>query len=176
MVESTLKRKRGEYIDLVKHYFNEAAPQDTVDKLAEKIGDMSAYENTNFKQIKIDVIRTQPEVELFSKQCIQTMMIRILFIWSMRHPASAYVQGINDLAAPMVVIFLTSSVFLQQNRQNEQVAEESKNEFIKQSKAGKAVTCYEMLSEEDVLALDSDSFLAVEADAFWCLSKLIDDI
>ena len=176
VVDSTLKRKRGEYIDLVKHYFNDAAPQDTVEQLAEKINDMSSYENTNFKQIRIDVIRTQPEVELFSKQCIQTMMIRILFIWSMRHPASAYVQGINDLAAPMVVIFLTSSVFLQQNKQNEQVAEESKNEFIKQSKAGKPVTCYEILSEEDVLMLDSDSFLAVEADAFWCLSKLIDDI
>ena len=76
----------------------------------------------------------------------------------------------------MVVIFLMSSVFLQQNRQNEQVAEESKNEFIKQSKSGKAVSCYELLSEEDVLSLDSESFLAVEADAFWCLSKLIDDI
>ena len=56
------------------------------------------------------------------------------------------------------------------------MAEESKNEFIKQSKSGKAVSCYELLSEEDVLSLDSESFLAVEADAFWCLSKLIDDI
>ena len=34
------------------------------------------------------------------------------------------------------------------------MAEESKNEFIKQSKAGKPVTCYEILSEEDVLMLD----------------------
>ena len=49
VVDSTLKRKRGEYIDLVKHYFNDAAPQDTVEQLAEKINDMSSYENTNFK-------------------------------------------------------------------------------------------------------------------------------
>jgi len=34
------------------------------------------------------------------------MMIRVLFAWSMRHPASAYVQGINDLVAPILLTFL----------------------------------------------------------------------
>ena len=47
---------------------------------------------------------------MFSTQPIQTMMIRILFIWSMRHPASAYVQGINDLAAPIALVFLVAAV------------------------------------------------------------------
>lgn len=28
----------------------------------------------------------------------------------MRHPASAYVQGINDLAAPLILVFLGSIV------------------------------------------------------------------
>lgn len=56
------------------------------------------------------------------------------------------------------------------------MAEESKNEFIKQHKAGNTASLYETLSEEEVLNLDADSFLAVEADAFWCLSKLVDDI
>ena len=58
VVEATLERKREEYVDLVRHYFGEATPQDTVDMLAAKIEDMSNYEMTNFKQIKIDVIRT----------------------------------------------------------------------------------------------------------------------
>ena len=49
MVEATLERKREEYIDLVKHYFGDATPQDTVDQLAAKIEDMSNYETTNFK-------------------------------------------------------------------------------------------------------------------------------
>jgi hypothetical protein len=35
------------------------------------------------------------------------MMIRILFTWTMRHPASGYVQGINDLAAPLILVYLT---------------------------------------------------------------------
>lgn len=31
---------------------------------------------------------------------------RILFIWAIRHPASGYVQGINDLVTPFFVVFL----------------------------------------------------------------------
>lgn len=108
--EDTLARKREEYISIVNHHFDEARMDSTVQDLAHKIQDMSSYETLNFKQIKIDVYRTQPEVELFSSQPLQTMLIRILFAWTMRHPASAYVQGINDLAAPMVLVFLTAAV------------------------------------------------------------------
>lgn len=74
---------------------------------------MSNYEVKNFKQIRIDVYRTQPEVQLFASQPLQTMMIRILFVWSMRHPASAYVQGINDLCAPLLLEFLNGAVVKQ---------------------------------------------------------------
>lgn len=31
---------------------------------------------------------------------------RILFIWAIRHPASGYVQGMNDLVIPFFVVFL----------------------------------------------------------------------
>ena len=31
---------------------------------------------------------------------------RILFTWGMRHPASGYVQGINDLVTPFFLVFL----------------------------------------------------------------------
>jgi hypothetical protein len=34
------------------------------------------------------------------------MFERILYIWAMRHPASGYVQGINDLVTPFFVVFL----------------------------------------------------------------------
>jgi hypothetical protein len=33
-------------------------------------------------------------------------MERILYIWAMRHPASGYVQGINDLIIPFLYVFL----------------------------------------------------------------------
>ena len=35
---------------------------------------------------------------------------RILFIWAIRHPASGYVQGINDLVTPFFVVFLSEFV------------------------------------------------------------------
>lgn len=31
---------------------------------------------------------------------------RILFIWAIRHPASGYVQGINDLVTPFFVVYV----------------------------------------------------------------------
>lgn len=35
---------------------------------------------------------------------------RILYIWAIRHPASGYVQGINDLVTPFFVVFLSEYI------------------------------------------------------------------
>lgn len=35
---------------------------------------------------------------------------RILYVWAIRHPASGYVQGINDLVTPFFQVFLSSYV------------------------------------------------------------------
>lgn len=37
------------------------------------------------------------QLPLFSRPEIQTILQRLLYVWAMRHPASGYVQGINDL-------------------------------------------------------------------------------
>jgi len=58
------------------------------------------------------------------------MLIRILFAWTMRHPASAYVQGINDLAAPMVLVFLTAAVAVKKHRESESQEPEEHKELI----------------------------------------------
>lgn len=34
------------------------------------------------------------------------MLIRVLFIWSVRHPASGYVQGINDVVSTFIIVFI----------------------------------------------------------------------
>lgn len=31
-------------------------------------------------------------------------MERVLYIWSIRHPASSYVQGMNDLLCPLLLV------------------------------------------------------------------------
>lgn len=47
-----------------------------------------------------------PQIALFQQKIVQELFERILFIWSIRHPASGYVQGINDLVTPFFIVFL----------------------------------------------------------------------
>ncbi len=57
-------------------------------------------------QILKDLPRTSPSVHMFQQKHIQDSLERILFVWSVRHPASGYVQGINDLVTPFFTVFL----------------------------------------------------------------------
>ena len=91
--------------------------------------------------------RTAPSVKIFRQEKVQRALERILYIWALRHPASGYVQGINDLVTPFYFVFL--SRHLPRDR-----------------------PC----TEEDVEALSQQELDEVEADAYWCLSKLIDSI
>lgn len=75
------------------------------------------------------------------------MFERILYIWAIRHPASGYVQGINDLVTPFFVVFL--SEYVDSNRE---------------------------VSSVDLSALNRNEREAVEADSFWCVSFLLDTI
>ncbi|XP_019399047.1 PREDICTED: TBC1 domain family member 22A isoform X2 [Crocodylus porosus] len=70
---------------------------------------------------------------------------RILFIWAIRHPASGYVQGINDLVTPFFVVFIC-----------EYIEEEVEN--------------------FDVSSLPEEVLQNIEADSYWCMSKLLDGI
>lgn len=69
-----------------------------------------SYFTINFSfillQIHIDVPRMNPLIPLFQQSTVQEMFERILFIWAIRHPASGYVQGINDLVTPFFMVFL----------------------------------------------------------------------
>ncbi|XP_075766447.1 TBC1 domain family member 22B isoform X2 [Pelodiscus sinensis] len=126
----TLQRKREEYFGFIEQYYdsrNEEHHQDT------------------YRQIHIDIPRTNPLIPLFQQPLVQEIFERILFIWAIRHPASGYVQGINDLVTPFFVVFLSEYV------------EEDVENF-------------------DVTNLSQDVLRSIEADSFWCMSKLLDGI
>ncbi|XP_035604422.1 TBC1 domain family member 22A isoform X2 [Oncorhynchus keta] len=128
--ESTLQRKRQEYFGFIEQYYdsrNEEHHQDT------------------YRQIHIDIPRTNPLIPLFQQASVQEIFERILFIWAIRHPASGYVQGINDLVTPFFVVY----VF----------------EYIK-----------EEVENFDVSSLQEAALRNIEADSFWCMSKLLDGI
>lgn len=92
--EKIIARKRKEYLDYVAKYYNEEHLQKTEQETALQ------------KQIHIDVLRTNPDLQLFQHPRIQNCLERILYIWSIRHPASGYVQGLNDLVTPFMSVFL----------------------------------------------------------------------
>lgn len=96
-------------------------------------------------QIEIDVPRTRPGAPLWSCPATQRALERILYVWAIRHPASGYVQGINDLATPFFEVFLSGYVSVDPEA-------------------------------FDVSYLPSEVLAAVEADSFWCLTKLLDGI
>lgn len=93
---SILEHKRLNYLNLVEQYFKaesrDEAQQDT------------------FRQIHIDMPRMNPHIQLFQQTLVQEMFERILFIWAIRHPASGYVQGINDLVTPFFIVFLQETL------------------------------------------------------------------
>lgn len=92
---NTLKRKRAEYKDAIAQHYD--------------IDDNSRMlqEQETLRQVLVDVPRTAPEIPLFRNERIKRILGRLLYIWAMRHPASSYVQGINDLATPLVAVFLS---------------------------------------------------------------------
>lgn len=89
--QSLLERKRLDYWNLVCQYYD--TERDEV------------YQDT-YRQIHIDIPRMSPLIPLFQQKTVQEMFERILFIWAIRHPASGYVQGINDLVTPFFMVFL----------------------------------------------------------------------
>ncbi|XP_028308789.1 TBC1 domain family member 22B [Gouania willdenowi] len=128
--ELVLTRKREEYFGFIEQYYHSRADEQ--------------YKDT-YRQIHIDIPRTNPLIPLFQQPTVQEVFERILFIWAIRHPASGYVQGINDLVTPFFVVFL--SEFVSEDVENFEVA-----------------------------ALPIDTQRNIEADSFWCMSKLLDGI
>lgn len=91
---ATLGRKRQEYQEMVPQFY--------------EISDLerSEEELTALRQVGLDVPRTAPAVPFFHEPIIQKSLRRLLYIWGIRHPASGYVQGMNDLVTPFLAVFL----------------------------------------------------------------------
>lgn len=171
---STLKRKREEYANGIANSqlsFNEGTQED--------LGDATlVLEKQLYHQIRIDVKRTNPTIKLYQHAATQASLRRILYLWAIRHPASGYVQGINDLCTPFYQIFLAHFLLLVQCK-----------------KAGRPAVCVPGLLDVEELPLWHDEelmlytlhnfdpallpphvALMLEADTYWCLLRLLENI
>ncbi|KAJ6733954.1 GTPASE-ACTIVATING PROTEIN GYP1-LIKE [Salix koriyanagi] len=129
--EGILRRKRLEYFDCVAQFYDIPDTERSDDEI------------NMLRQISVDCPRTVPDVTFFQQEQVQKSLERILYTWAIRHPASGYVQGINDLATPFLVVFLS---------------EHLEGDILKWS----------------ISDLSPDKISNVEADCYWCLSKLLD--
>ncbi|KAH1220201.1 TBC1 domain family member 22B [Glycine max] len=129
--EGVLRRKRLEYLDCISQYYDIPDTERSDDEV------------NMLRQIGVDCPRTVPDVPFFQQQQVQKSLERILYAWAIRHPASGYVQGINDLVTPFLVVFL--SEYFEGDINNWSMSD-----------------------------LSSDIISNIEADCYWCLSKLLD--
>ncbi|KKK25599.1 TBC domain [Aspergillus rambellii] len=144
---STLERKRKEYLDGVRQAFERSSAATAGNPPPSGTGRGRGLDEAVWHQISIDVPRTSPHIQLYSYEATQRSLERILYLWAIRHPASGYVQGINDLVTPLWQVFL-----------------------------GVYVTDLNVEEGMDPGQLPRSVLDAVEADAFWCLTKLLDGI
>lgn len=146
---ATLERKRKEYLDGVRQAFERGNPSSSISRnlSSSNTARTRGLDETLWHQISIDVPRTSPHLQLYSYEATQRSLERILYVWAIRHPASGYVQGINDLVTPFWQVFL-----------------------------GSYITDSNIESGMDPGQLPKAVLDAVEADSFWCLTKLLDGI
>ncbi|PGH11214.1 hypothetical protein AJ80_07219 [Polytolypa hystricis UAMH7299] len=150
---ATLERKRKEYLDGVRQAFERGtAPSNRSGDAASATSVSSTkprrgLDEAIWHQISIDIPRTNPHIPLYGYEATQRSLERILYVWAIRHPASGYVQGINDLVTPFWQVFL-----------------------------GLYITDLNIEEGMDPGQLPRPVLDAVEADTFWCLTKLLDGI
>ena len=144
---ATLERKRKEYLDGVRQAFERNSSTSLGGKYVTAGGRNRGLDEIVWHQISIDVPRTNPHLKLYGYEATQRSLERILYLWAIRHPASGYVQGINDLVTPFWQVFL-----------------------------GSYITDFDIESGMDPGQLPKPVLDAVEADSFWCLTKLLDGI
>lgn len=135
--EQTLDHKRSDYFDCLERVFGESQRH---------------LWTTAQKQTQTQILRDLPRslVPLLRNIRVQNLFERVLFVWAVRHPASGYVQGMNDLLAPFFFVFLS--------------------QYVPNIDFG------ELGSRTEVDFITDEQFREIEADCFWCFSKLLDGL
>lgn len=150
----TLERKRREYREAVEQHYAPEVLQDQSPALdaTHMYAKPTSSDDVIMRQIAVDIPRTSPGQRLFQIPQVQLALQRVLYVWAMRHPASGYVQGMNDLVTPFMYVFLS------------EYAETGDYPDI-------------MHATDLSFLADADADLAnAEADSYWCLTALLNDI
>jgi len=119
------------------------------------------YQETESKEdislqdsITRDVIRTHPThfFQVYSNALVQDSLKRVSFIWSKENPNISFFQGLPDLISPFFSVFLANCFGEMSDYQNGFSTNTRFHSDLEQ--------CMKRL-------------VSVEADAYWCISKLM---
>jgi hypothetical protein len=139
--DKTLKKKRQDFAETCEIY----------NVLLENPSkNMNDSEYKTYKQIFVDIPRTMPEYKLFQIERIRKIMMRLLYVWSMRHPASGYVQGFNDLCTPFIVVFLNQHIEMDLNSLD--------------------------VESEEIFSLSEETLFEIESDSYGCFTSMMNKI
>ncbi|KAH3745254.1 gtpase activating protein [Pelomyxa schiedti] len=133
--EEKLRNKRTEYHDAARALYYHT--------------DRSNAEEMILRQIRMDLPRTCPSTEIFRNPIVEHLLERVLYIWALRHSASGYVQGHNDLIIAIFLIILSEHT---------------------------KIANFDKIEDVVVTHLTEENWSDVEADCYWCFSKLLDGI
>lgn len=137
MAEETLKKKRDDYFICLNSIYEPS-----------KKSHWSNTQKEMIRQISIDLPRSS--YKILKDDRVKVLFEHVLFVWAIRHPASGYVQGMNDILSPFFVAFIAP--FLQ------------------------PLTIDEICKLENIDQVSDGDLRTVEGDCFWCFSKLLDGI
>nr|XP_025033564.1 TBC1 domain family member 22B [Pelodiscus sinensis] len=205
----TLQRKREEYFGFIEQYYDSRNEEHHQDTYRQSVDVSSSSDGTNRHAPghALGLQNTCAKAESYSGAARQALRCgkractdkawlvlllqsfwgplifeRILFIWAIRHPASGYVQGINDLVTPFFVVFLSEYIFerilfIWAIRHPASGYVQGINDLVTPFFV---VFLSEYVEEDvenfDVTNLSQDVLRSIEADSFWCMSKLLDGI
>ena len=133
---ATLEHKRNDYRDCLNRLFSASQQQL-----------WTSSQRQTLHQISIDLPRTR--LALLRNERVNLLFQHVLFVWAVRHPASGYVQGMNDILVPFFFAFVADRL-------------------------GESIDTVAARTEMD--CLDDTKLMEIEADCFWCFGKLLDGI
>lgn len=144
--DSTLAHKRSDYFDCLERVFGESQ--------------RPLWTNAQ-NQTEQQILRDLPRAKHPLLRCkrVKDLFVRVLFVWAVRHPASGYVQGMNDVLQPFFLVFLLPYA-RKANIANNFSALENLTDLPDVSPSG---ISKEIMNE-------------IEADCFWCFSKFLDSL
>lgn len=157
--QNTIQRRYNEYITYKQQYCTNTTQQHNSNNISTTPTPTSTSTTTTqsdndiLHQIQIDIPRTSCNntSNILQHTTIQQSLVDILYIWSMRHPASSYVQGMNDICIPFYIVCLCDILQYDNIKQIDNI-------------------------DIDINTITNQQLLSIECDVYWLFSILLDSI